>query len=228
MGSNSVQRSSARRASVAPRTNKRWLGLFARQQCDHVGCNADAAEHCGYRDRYERRCPTAGCDEHIQRIGKTVLCQVHAVSVDLSAVVSHLAYAVDWVGRAVDDDIVACLRPVAAARAENLRAEAVHLGVVSPRRIHLWERSWKTDSGSGIGCRVGLGIEGSDPDWIYVRFNTVAISRLATPWATIEYSDPSEYSDKLVESIVGPVREAMALWQKSGEIQLRGSGLHSG
>ncbi len=199
-------------------------GVFAREACSDVACHEVMTARCVYVDRHGVACPTHWCAKHVHGIRRKPYCGAHAVSASTTPVVDHrIATALDWVARAIDDDIVALLRPAAEKVDENLLSEPVKFGAVGLERVRTWERTWKTYSDLGVGCRVSLGIEDRLPDMVQLRVNSNVVTSLATPWEAVELRDARTYSDRLVPPLVVPAQFAVEVWLHNVMVQLKGA-----
>ena len=198
----------------------------ARYTCSGLQCQSVQTSQCAYTDRHGKACETRWCRRHVQTAHRKPYCPVHIVSAQPGEYGDHrVARVLDWLGRAVDDDLVALMRPVAAAVEEGLRAEPVRFGQVGPQRDRLWERCWKTYSELGVGCRVSLAIEDRNPDLTYVRVNSSVVNTFMTPWAAANEMAPVEVSDRIAPTILRPVAVALNVWLNNAQVQLRGAPL---
>ncbi len=199
-------------------------GIFARGVCSDIGCQETTTARCEYEDRRNEQCPSNGCARHIHAFRRRPYCGAHIASVSPAPVGEHkIALALDWLGRAIDDDVVAMLRSIAAESGENLMGEGVRFGAVGLERIRIWERTWKTYSELGVGCRVSIGIADKDPDIVQIRVNSSVVTTLVTPWETSRRAQPRDFSDRLVAPVIVPMRTAVEIWLNNTMIKLEGT-----
>ena len=201
-------------------------GVFAREMCSDIACREVLTARCSYTDRYGVQCPSHWCARHAHAVQRKPYCATHIVSVSAEPVGEHrIAKALEWLGRAVDDDMTNMVRNVAAQLNENMMSEPVRFGAVGLERTRIWERTWKTYSDLGVGCRVGLGIEERHQDVIQVRVNSHVVTTVVTPWQAIEEVNPLAAADRLVPPIIVPAQIALDIWLQNAIVQLRGAAM---
>lgn len=200
-------------------------GPFARAECSDINCTDLRTVRCNYSDRFGQRCTTALCGQHLHAYKRKAYCPAHIVSVTPASHGNHLiAMSLDWLARAIDDDIIAVLSETAAQLGENVRSDPTLFAMSGTERRAVWERTWKTNSDAGNSCKVTLAIEERDPARVEVRVNSTVVLQTVVPWSTLLDSDPHMYSDLLRTPVVEPIRIAVGVWTRATAIQLQGTG----
>lgn len=198
-----------------------------RVMCASVSCANTHTVQCSYIDRHGVACETRWCRQHIQLDGQVAYCPAHIVSVQPPMRPSEhkVGAVVDWMARAIDDDVVAMMRPAVAVLDEIVLSEPVRFAAIGINRVRTWERMWKSYSDAGVGCRVSIAIEDQDRDTTHVRFNGTTVVTMMTPWGPAQAFAPEEVSDRLVAAVLHPLTVALDVWTHNTQIQLRGASL---
>lgn len=182
------------------------------EQCHGMGCAARTGLPCTYVDRRGRVCPTAWCPSHRIVFDNAVYCSLHGAAVsglhaeqgdtapaDLD---SPLPALIGWISRAAEDDIVDILQGVGRARGEVVVSDPVRMVLLGPRREPTWERSWKTCSSAGVGARVAIAVEETQPGEVLIKVNSQVIARLTAPDDDTGEEPTPEVVELLVRQLV--------------------------
>lgn len=159
--------------------------------CSARACIEETGFACAYRDRRDRRCPTAWCPEHRRVVAGAVYCPRHGRHVDgthsefgssnqpdLGNPAPALA---TWVAREMDDDIRAMMEAISSEYRQVLVVDPVRFVLVGVGRVRTWERAWKVCAHIGVSLRVAIAIEESQPQVVHGRVNSRSVVELSVP-----------------------------------------------
>jgi hypothetical protein len=126
-----------------------------------------------------------------------------------------------WITRAAEDDIVDILQGIGRARGEVVVNDPVRMVLLGPRREATWERSWKTCSSAGVGARVALAVEETQPGEVLIKVNSKVIARLTAPEDDTGEEPTPEVVELLVRQLVLLITMYLHQWLEDTAAEAR-------
>lgn len=201
------------------------------EPCHGMGCAATTGLPCTYVDRRGRVCPTAWCPSHRFVVENAVYCALHGAALsgmqaeygdtaepDLD---NPLPALIAWISRAAEDDIVDILQGIGRARGEVVVSDPVRMVLLGPRREPTWERSWKTCSSAGVGARVAIAVEETQPREVLIKVNSQVIARLTAPEDDTGEEPTPEVVELLVRQLVLLITMYLNQWLEDTAAEAR-------
>ena len=160
--------------------------------CHARECTERGAVLCAYEDRRLRRCNTAWCAGHIDRVGTSSYCRRHAgiiralgaqLPAGLPELSNRAASLAAYLGNELDDRVVNVLGRAAARNHEaSLINHPVRLVSTPGGRDRRWQRSWNLVDSTGVVSRVAIEVDESDDTVVMTSVGSSRIGRGTPPW----------------------------------------------
>lgn len=158
--------------------------------CHADGCTAGGATECAYVDRRSRRCGTAWCARHRQRVGSGEYCRRHATVVRALGegqgarypdIDNRAASLTAYLGDALDSRVTSALGR-GAHREAALVKHPVRVVGTPGGRARRWQRSWNLVDATGVITRVAIEVDESDDTVVMTTVGSHRIGRGTPPW----------------------------------------------
>lgn len=160
--------------------------------CHARECTERGTAVCAYVDRRMRRCNTAWCAGHIDRVGTSAYCRRHAgivralggqLPAGLPEVTNRAASLAAYLGDELDGRVVEILgRAAAGNREASLVNHPVRLVNTPGGRERRWQRTWNLVDNTGVVSRVAIEVDESDDTVVMTSVGSSRIGRGTPPW----------------------------------------------
>lgn len=160
--------------------------------CRARECTERGESVCEYVDRRMRRCATAWCSDHVDRVGKHTYCRRHAgivralgdqLPAGLPELSNRAASLAAYLGDELDERVVSLLGRAAARNGDaSLVNHPVRLVSTAGGRERRWQRSWNLVDSTGIVSRVAIEVDENDDAVVMTSVGSSRIGRGTPPW----------------------------------------------